>query len=376
MRAKILLICFFILLFLLLKNLINTFEIGGREVQAPLPRTILTSGYGHRIDPITGLPSNHTGWDLAAREDTTVRPVEEGVVIAINRHPDTGESPNLGDTNKRLAVGSAVSIYHGIGSNGYISNYCHLSSIPPNLRVGDYVSRSSVIGFAGRTGRATGPHLHYDIREFLNPLVEPHEEGEPSCTEQATNSRHGKVSAGLNPGDVNTEIEQNRSNGGGGGGDGDDDSLSETERGTGTPTGGRGGGIPGGGDGSAGGAGSGNPGGDAPDDNQSFSSSFFLEPKEPRASFFRLAGKKGKRYILKYWEYLKLMNEREGYFESIANGGDPDESYLESLNKKIEELYESLLRGEFSRERAETPDLVILRNGYFFENSKPFWKTP
>ena len=61
-------------------------------------------------------------------------------------------------------------------NNGYYSLYAHMSSFAKDISVGSTVSRGQVIGYVGSTGRASGPHLHFEIRNcaryacVTNPL--------------------------------------------------------------------------------------------------------------------------------------------------------------------------------------------------------------
>ena len=115
----------------------------------PLPRDSdwrLSSPFGSRTDPLTGQPAFHHGVDLAAPEGTPVRAYDTGRVIWAGPGGDYG-----------LAVG----IRHD--GNGQITWYAHLSEI--RVDAGAFVRRGQEIGRVGATGRATGPHLHFEIRE-------------------------------------------------------------------------------------------------------------------------------------------------------------------------------------------------------------------
>lgn len=335
----------FYLLFMHLCWLSNALKIGKDHVKDPVPGYKYYYRWYDEEEPHYGV--DIVGETAGKIKGADVYPVLKGKVIAAKDTDPKGEKKNFG---------KVVMIDHGtIEGKGYITLYAHLDSIEVNE--GDEVDENTLIGKVGNTGNSSGYHLHYELREY-DPEKPPQ-----NYSEVCANA------SPVNPGDpIDEDYTKQPGAKGGGGGNGDDDSLTETERITGAPSGGAGGGA-GGSGGGAGGAGSGTPGNDTPDDNLSFSSSFSLNSKDLRAVFYRLAGKKGKKYVLKHWEYLKLMDEREKYFESISNGGNPDESYLESLNQKIDELYESLQSGEFSRERSETPDVLILRNGFFFDSS-------
>jgi murein DD-endopeptidase MepM/ murein hydrolase activator NlpD len=105
----------------------------------------LTSGFGLRADPFTGLPAMHRGVDLAAAEGTDVGAALDGVVRA---------------AGVRAGYGLAVEVDHG---NGLSTLYAHASELL--VRDGDRVTRGQPIARVGHTGRATGPHLHLEVRQ-------------------------------------------------------------------------------------------------------------------------------------------------------------------------------------------------------------------
>lgn len=104
----------------------------------------ITSGFGHRIDPIRGTPATHYGLDFAGPANSKIYATAPGVVSMAQR---TG------------AYGNLVEIDHG---NGIKTRYGHLSRIL--VRPGMKVQRGQVIGIQGSTGRSTGAHLHYEVR--------------------------------------------------------------------------------------------------------------------------------------------------------------------------------------------------------------------
>ncbi len=114
----------------------------------------LSSGYGNRRDPFDGTPEFHSGLDIAADHGTPVRATADGTVIsaAVNGN-----------------YGQAVMIDHGFGLG---TRFGHLSRFA--VRPGQRVRRGEAIGFVGSTGRATSPHLHYEILlngKTINPLL-------------------------------------------------------------------------------------------------------------------------------------------------------------------------------------------------------------
>jgi murein DD-endopeptidase MepM/ murein hydrolase activator NlpD len=113
----------------------------------------LSSTMGWRKDPITGNADYHSGLDIAGERGQPVFATATGTVTLVGY---------------RGAYGNLVIIDHGFGLE---SRYGHLSAF--DVRVGDQVKRGDVIGRVGRTGRATGYHLHYEVlanNQLLNPL--------------------------------------------------------------------------------------------------------------------------------------------------------------------------------------------------------------
>ena len=117
----------------------------------PLPVPgIITSYYGWREDPFTGVLKYHDGTDLAAPEGTPILAAAGGTVTVANGTDSWGGG-----------YGYYVMINHG---NGYETVYGHCSSIA--VQSGTPVSQGQIIGYVGSTGRSTGPHLHWEVYEF------------------------------------------------------------------------------------------------------------------------------------------------------------------------------------------------------------------
>jgi murein DD-endopeptidase MepM/ murein hydrolase activator NlpD len=104
----------------------------------------VTSGFGFRTNPFTGLNQMHEGLDISNREGTPVIAPADGIVS---------------DTGKDSAYGNFIVISHGFGIN---SRFLHLSKIL--VRPGQRVKRGDKIAEVGTTGKSTGPHLHYEVR--------------------------------------------------------------------------------------------------------------------------------------------------------------------------------------------------------------------
>ena len=127
-------------------------------LQWPLPVAgTITSQFGHRVDPITGEVSSHTGTDIACAEGTPILAAADGIVTVANGLDSWGGS-----------YGYYIQIDHG---GGLETLYAHCSSIC--VTNGQQVQAGQVIGYVGHTGRATGSHLHFEVRangNRVNPL--------------------------------------------------------------------------------------------------------------------------------------------------------------------------------------------------------------
>jgi murein DD-endopeptidase MepM/ murein hydrolase activator NlpD len=122
----------------------------------PVDRGRLTSGYGTRYHPFSKRRQMHQGIDWAAPRGTTIRAAGDGVVVAAGRHGSYGH-------------------YLRIDHGGTIETaYAHLERYASQLRPGYSVRQGDQIGSVGSTGRATGPHLHYEIMvagQRIDPLA-------------------------------------------------------------------------------------------------------------------------------------------------------------------------------------------------------------
>lgn len=118
---------------------------------ASIPRGLpvngyVTDGFGMRRNPFNGEGREvHEGLDIAVDFGTPVTATADGLVIYAAPH---------------AGYGNLVIVYH---SNGITTRYGHLSRIA--VEAGQRVKRSDQVGNAGSTGRSTGPHVHYEIRE-------------------------------------------------------------------------------------------------------------------------------------------------------------------------------------------------------------------
>lgn len=111
----------------------------------------VTSGYGLRVHPLTGLRSMHRGIDLAAPRGSPIRSAWPGVVEHVGRSKTWG----------RNVV---------VRTGPFAVRYAHAHTV--EVEEGDAVARGAQIGTVGATGRATGPHLHLEVargRRRLRP---------------------------------------------------------------------------------------------------------------------------------------------------------------------------------------------------------------
>ena len=120
-----------------------------------VPRTIPVSGrvsrgFGFKEDPIAGGVRHHQGMDIAAPYGTAVHAPSAGWVIF---------------AGWESGYGKLVILRH---KKGYETYYGHLSSI--TVKRGQQVSAGTWLGRVGSTGYSTGPHLHYEVRQWSRPL--------------------------------------------------------------------------------------------------------------------------------------------------------------------------------------------------------------
>lgn len=108
-----------------------------------------------RVHPVTGIARAHRGVDYVADPGTPVQATADGVVVEAGY----GAEP-----------GRYVKIRHG---GSYSSIYMHLSRIAEDVTAGTAVSQGEVVGYVGKTGNATGYHLHYGLiqgKTYVDPL--------------------------------------------------------------------------------------------------------------------------------------------------------------------------------------------------------------
>ena len=127
-----------------------------RTIQNQIPSGLptkdgwISSAYGRRLDPITGKMQFHQGVDFAGKSGSPIHSVASGLVTW---------------SGNRYGYGNLVEINHG---NGYQTRYAHHTK---NLVVvGQKVDKGQVIALMGDTGRATGPHVHFEVVKNGTPI--------------------------------------------------------------------------------------------------------------------------------------------------------------------------------------------------------------
>ena len=133
----------------------KTNTVNGITWFTPTKNYVVTSYFGGRVDPFTGLwDYNHNGVDLAAPKNTPIYATRAGLVTYAG-YQDGG-------------AGNYVWINHG---DGYRSIYMHMTRYI--VSVGQHVEAGEIIGYVGTTGRSTGYHLHFGIHyedHYVDPL--------------------------------------------------------------------------------------------------------------------------------------------------------------------------------------------------------------
>jgi murein DD-endopeptidase MepM/ murein hydrolase activator NlpD len=115
----------------------------------PVRDGLFASAFGWRADPFHRRRAFHDGIDFTAKHGTPIAAAAAGVVTASEYHPQ---------------YGNMVEVDHG---NGLSTLYAHCSR--RLVKVGDVVMKGAIIGEVGSTGRATGSHLHFEVRHHGVP---------------------------------------------------------------------------------------------------------------------------------------------------------------------------------------------------------------
>ncbi|MEF2072322.1 M23 family metallopeptidase [Consotaella aegiceratis] len=114
-------------------------------LRSPVVALRISSSFGVRGDPFLGTKAMHTGIDFVALRGSAVTATAGGRVVYAGSNG---------------GYGNMVEVDHG---GGFTTRYAHLSRI--SVSVGQEVMAGEVVGAVGSTGRSTGPHLHYEVRE-------------------------------------------------------------------------------------------------------------------------------------------------------------------------------------------------------------------
>ena len=114
---------------------------------SPVDNGTVTSGVGWRLDPFgSGRMVYHSGYDISVPVGTPVHPTQTGTVYFAGPYK---------------GYGNLVVVEHGAG---YVTMYGHNGEVL--VKAGDKVDTTTVIALSGNTGRSTGPHVHYEIRQL------------------------------------------------------------------------------------------------------------------------------------------------------------------------------------------------------------------
>lgn len=122
----------------------------------PLEFSTITSRFTEaRFHPLLRANIPHTGVDFAAPRGTPVRAVGDGVIM---------------EAGWNGAYGKTIDLKHDAT---YLSRYAHLHRFADGIKPGVSVTKGQLIGYVGSTGRATGPHLHFELykdQQYVDPL--------------------------------------------------------------------------------------------------------------------------------------------------------------------------------------------------------------
>lgn len=113
----------------------------------------ITSGFGSRIHPVSKKKKFHNGIDLAIPSGTKITAPMDGVVAEVYSNSQGGNQ---------------LIIRH---SNGYITGYAHLNR--SLVKKGDRVLRGDTIALSGNSGKSTGPHLHFTMKDATGVFIDP-----------------------------------------------------------------------------------------------------------------------------------------------------------------------------------------------------------
>ena len=139
---------------------IQSDSLGEGYIGHPIPGPLsVTSPFGYRIHPVTGVATGHQGVDFAASEGTPQYAAVSGTATYWNS----------------ASCGIGIDINGGyIDGHSYVITLCHLSGRA--IADGQQVSRGDIVGYTGSTGYATGPHVHFQVAQdgvYIDPMTLP-----------------------------------------------------------------------------------------------------------------------------------------------------------------------------------------------------------
>ena len=129
-----------------IKTSFNSFA----DYSTPVKTGYVSSAFGKRRDPINGHQRHHNGIDIAAKHGSKIQAIASGFVTFAGR---------------KGGYGNVIDIHH---SDSLKSRYAHLHKI--KVKKGDVVRKADIIATMGKTGRATGSHLHLEVWEKNHPV--------------------------------------------------------------------------------------------------------------------------------------------------------------------------------------------------------------
>lgn len=143
-----------ILIVIIIVIIVLTVIFKSKKMIYPVKLVNIVSRFGERINPFNPEEKQfHNGVDFRGKTGVEVLAIHDGRVLKVYKTDHGGEQ---------------MTIKH---SNGFISGMAHLSKIFKNE--GDQVKQGEVVGLVGNTGRVTGSHLHFTLRNEKNNIVNP-----------------------------------------------------------------------------------------------------------------------------------------------------------------------------------------------------------
>lgn len=118
----------------------------------PIKTTKISSGFGGRMHPIHHYRKMHTGVDYAAKTGTPIYAAGNGIIQFVGFNSGYGRH---------------ISIKH---NSQYSTLYAHMSKFHSGVKKGARITQGEIIGYVGNSGSATGPHLHYEVRQNGRPI--------------------------------------------------------------------------------------------------------------------------------------------------------------------------------------------------------------